>query len=145
MPRDLIALKHLRRVVENAPEELFHMRSIVEQAECGTARCALGWCLVDPWFQQNTRLGEVATWDQAYAPLPPDAEAQSYAPAVVRAKFAGDIFGISPNQAGTLFAFEIRSGADPHPISREQVIKNIDRLIKGRPAVAYPGVPKAYY
>ena len=41
------ALTQLRRVVEAAPEELFHMRAVVEHVDCGTRRCALGWAIIE--------------------------------------------------------------------------------------------------
>lgn len=119
------ALKQLRRVVENAPDDLLHMRAITEESSCGTAHCALGWAEVDPWFQDNLpRIkGEEEYFD-----------------------WAERIFGLSGANANKLFAGNASHSTPAHAISKAAVLWNIDELLAGRPprsyrAVVYAGHP----
>ena len=72
-PEQAEALQQLYRVAEEAPEDLIHMRAIVEQVSCGTARCLLGWAIIDPWLQKNTTINDIipADWSEKYITFRP--------------------------------------------------------------------------
>jgi hypothetical protein len=121
------ALQQLRRVVQDAPDDLFHMRALVEESACGTARCAIGWAAVDPWFQANTRL--------------PGWIPSSYAGAIFPTGRVWDaldaIFGISCSDTSNLFAGDLPMSAGKHAVSKTEVLWNIDELLAGRNALPY--------
>jgi hypothetical protein len=118
------ALQQLRRVVESAPDDLFHMRAVVERTSCGTARCAIGWAAVDPWFQENTRLPEL---------IPP-----SYDRKGLPSLYAlNELFDISSIDANNLFAGSISRYVNEHAVSKEEVLWNIDELLAGRETLPY--------
>ena len=121
------ALTQLRRVVEAAPEELFHMRAVVEHVDCGTARCALGWAIIDPWFQANTRINEA---------LPADYDRQMYL-GYRTERVLCEIFDIDEKDTRYLFAAHLSVYVDPHAVPRRTVLANIDRLLAGKRAVKY--------
>jgi hypothetical protein len=118
------ALRQLRRVVANAPSDRFHMRAITEQASCGTAHCAIGWAIIDPWFQQNTKLNDL---------IPADHKEQCSA----RLDELADLFGISTQDNDNLFALEMSTTVSPHAVRKGTVIKNIDRLLADQPTKPY--------
>ena len=122
------ALTQLRRVVEAAPEELFHMRAVVEHVDCGTARCALGWAIIDPWFQANTRINEA---------LPADYDRQQYLTDDGTEGVLCEIFDIDEEDTSYLFAADLSVRVDPHAVPRRTVLANIDRLLAGKRAVKY--------
>lgn len=127
-------LQQLKRVVEDAPVHLFHMRAVVEISDtCGTARCALGWSIIDPWFQQNTRINEV---------LPSDFNEKKF-------QWKGDIllevFGLTPQQFNDLFGCELSiTKSYAHAVSRAEVLDNIDRLLSGEEPIRYPAVRSVF-
>lgn len=123
------ALKQLRRVVQNAPDDLFHMRAVVENASCGTARCAFGWALVDPWFQQNTEILDVGTVDLDEHGNINYCSMSFYG--------AANLFDVSDTDANNLFGGELNYGTEEHAVSKEEVIWNIDQLLNDKPALPY--------
>lgn len=120
------ALTQLRRVVEAAPEELFHMRSVVEKSSCGTARCAFGWALIDPWFAQNTNIAKCVEPHSHYM--------NSF---YIISYAAAELFDILQINVDRLLAINADNTMDPHAISCQEVIDNIDRLLAGHPAESY--------
>lgn len=125
--RNRPALRNLCRVVESAPDDLLHMRAIVEPASCGTARCALGWAIVDPWFQRETTINQI---------LPADHNSRGLKTYHDHADLS-TLFGLSKSDCSNLFAFEAPLGLDPHAISKAEVLANITRLLAGRHALCY--------
>lgn len=121
------ALRQLRRVVEMAPDDLLHMRSVVEKSGCGTARCAFGWCLVDPWFMTNTALKEFVSWDSSY--LPPPYKDETWR-----------VFGLSAADSINLFASDLASFSGAHSVSKAEVLWNIDRALEGEKTLPYRAV-----
>jgi hypothetical protein len=126
---NLEALRQLRRVVEAAPDKLFRMRSVVEPTPCGTARCALGWCLVDPWFLANTPLGRFADWKSRYMR---DDEGRG-GPADV----LYETFGLDRGDAGVLFGVTLTASFSAGAVAKAEVLANIDRVLAGERAVPY--------
>ncbi len=124
-------LKELRRVVLAAPEHQFHMRTWCEKADCGTARCAAGWAAVDPWFQENTEILEIFAVD----------EAKFVTPVTDFSCFSaiGKLFGIEYRQSCHVFGSDPcgLGMSDPHSVSKDQVVANIDALIAGTPTKSY--------
>lgn len=118
------ALQQLRRVVQDAPDDLLHMRAVVEEAACGTARCALGWCIVDPWFQKNTAINDIYPIDYSRPGLVLDPGTQA-------------LFDISCQDANNLFGGNLGRSIDEHAVSKEEVLWNIDELLAGRHALPY--------
>jgi hypothetical protein len=129
-------LKQLRRVIEEAPEDRLHMRAYSEVAECGTAYCAAGWAAVDSWFQKNTEINETLEVTEEgriiVADIVADGDRDEFE------NFA-DIFGIHPDDSEALFGADPARDIGPHAVSKAQVLDNIDRLLKGKPAEVYPG------
>ena len=132
MPNNIEALRQLRRVVENAPDELFSMRFIVEEATCGTVRCALGWCLVDPWFVAHTPLGDF----RGFCGLTLGASAHGGA---LKAAI-GETFCLSEQDERNLFAFDMTALCLPNGVRKEEVFENIDLLLRGQSAKMYEAV-----
>lgn len=127
------ALRQLRRVVEAAPEEQFHMRACVEQTTCDTARCAFGWCIIDPWFRENTRVGDI----------PIDFDNWSFdfdLGIMTNAVFFEQIFGLTDKQSNILFARSASRCLYPHAITRKEVLANIDRLLNGEAPKPYKAI-----
>lgn len=120
-------LQQLRRVAEEAPEDLLHMNVIYEEASCGTAHCLLGWASIDPWFQKNTRINDAIPigYDQQ------GIDGLRVGP-ILRDIFEFDEYS---RDVSNLFAFKDCIG--PHDVSKEKVINNIDRLIRGKHTVPY--------
>lgn len=124
MERNIEALKQLRRVVSDAPDDLFHMRAVTEQSKCGTARCAAGWAIIDPWFQKNTRINEAMPADWSNEGLS-------------GANIIEQVFGLDEGNSERLFAMSAGCNLDAHDITKIEVIANIDRLIAGEDAEEY--------
>ena len=123
------ALRQLRRVVAKAPKHSLHMNRVVDQSDCGTARCAIGWAAVDKWFQENTKLNELIDPGVTYQTNIGDI-----------ANIAG-IFDISVDNATKLFGGGLSPyGNGPHDVSKKEVLWNIDRLLEGKPARSYEAV-----
>jgi hypothetical protein len=126
-------LRQLRRVIDSAPEERFVMRTWSERSGCQTTFCAAGWCAVDSWFRENTKIGTIFA-------VAGDSEGQvtvypiNYVFNVFRD--LANLFSISIDDAEALFGVGIRS-VDPHAVSRAEVLANIDRLLAGKPAEVY--------
>jgi hypothetical protein len=127
MPRpNITALRQLRRVVENAPDDLLHMRNYREMSSCGTARCAAGWAAVDPWFNSH---GLQAATDGS---------------PVIFGEWRGGIsllkfFRLSETQMRHLFMIDQDDELyeDPHSVSKRQVLNQIDRILRGEPTKPY--------
>jgi hypothetical protein len=117
---DVERLEQLKRVVREAPDHLFDMHLVAMRKPCGTAHCAWGWAMVDPWFLLNTDIGEVMPWESDDRYL--------------------ELFGIDREDFDATFGGNLYS-CDP-AVSKEQVIDNIDRLIRGEPAIPYPVEPR---
>ncbi len=140
--RNIVMLKQLRRVAENAPEDLLHMRAVVERSGCGTARCLLGWSFVDAWFIENTMFHRFHDHNDQY--LPDDLDTPDLA----------IMFGISKRDAEKLFATDsCPPNMSAHCVSKlppkaetdrfavkQEVLNNIDRLLAGKRAVNYKAV-----
>jgi hypothetical protein len=127
MERNIEALTQLRRVAVEAPDELFHMRAVVETLECGTARCLLGWMIIDPWFIQNTPISQF---------VPPDYD-EVFMPDVDDMCDIAEMFGLSEKQTEKLFGDGLDTNMDPHAVPKAEVLWNINRLIAGRKARSY--------
>lgn len=125
-------LTNLRRVVEQAPDHLFHMRALTEESSCGTARCALGWALVDPWFQQDGI--ETIKKDHAYTINVKTVDWSSRLP---------QYFGLTEINSHNLFGTELSRLVDPHAVSKAEVLVSIDRLLDGKRALPYKVLRRA--
>lgn len=125
MKRNVKALRRLRSVFRAAPAELVHMRDYTESAPCGTARCLIGWGWTD---QKLIEMG---------LPNIPQGGRAFYSRRL--AKF----FGISVNVARHLFAFYLGRSSEqvlennPHAITKAQVLRQLDRVIAGKPIRPY--------
>jgi hypothetical protein len=123
------ALTQLRRVAVQAPDELFHMNAVVEHAECGTARCLLGWMIIDPWFVTHTPIGQFISPNYFKMHLPDDLSG------------VAEIFGLSDRQANKLFGGGLDTN-DGHAVPKAEVLWNIDRLLAGRKVRHYRATGK---
>lgn len=124
-------LRQLRRVIEAADPDRLHMRAWSEKAPCGTAYCAAGWAAIDPWFQANTSIGEIfvpkpsghlgVRADDPFRPL-------------------ANLFDLTPNDSTNLFGGGVYYDCDPHAVTKDEVIANIDRLLAGEHAKTYAAI-----
>jgi hypothetical protein len=122
-------LEQLRRVVLAAPADRFHMRTWCEKSPCGTAYCAAGWAAIDPWFQDNTEIGEV---------LDVNYDGMIFTHCFNVTYKLSRIFDISSDDSDRLFgAWLSPDYSDPHGVTREDVVENIDRILAGKPAISY--------
>jgi len=127
-------LKQLRRVAEEAPDEQLHMTSFVDtNASCGTARCLIGWAIIDPWFQKHTRINDV---------LPADFAETHFGLTPKHAKILKEMFDIDGREVSALFAFHSYMNSDPHGISKADVLASIDALIEGHSIRPYAGLSR---
>jgi hypothetical protein len=131
-------LQQLRRVVEQAPDDRFHMRTVVETADCGTARCAFGWALVDPQFQADLEFCHAvfADWPTAFPTTPAQPtslQEVEYFPGNQVAKY----FGLTDRQMTVLFGGDLSPSCPEHAVTKAEVIWNIDELIAGREPAYY--------
>lgn len=103
------ALEHLKRVIRDAPKDLFDMGVFSHTTNCGTAHCAAGWAAVDPWFQKNTPILEGFTTSGEDMQDSDEVLAKT--------------FGLSGNVADSIFYFTDGT--------KEEVIEVIDNIIDG--------------
>ncbi len=118
-------LTQLARVVRAAPEHRFHMRTFMEKTTCGTAYCAAGWAFVDPWFTEH-KFHDIWTTGTEHIWTTEDELAE--------------YFGLSNRDANRLFALDINRYAEPHAVTKGEVLANIEQLLAGLPAELYDAV-----
>lgn len=141
MKRNIPALKELRRVCVEAPDELFHMRRYVEVASCGTARCMLGWAVIDPAF---TKVVADIVPDGWTVEKLDEAEGRRYFWSDA-GKLMAEHLGLTIDEGHILFAADISRGASAHSVSKDEVLWNIDELIAGRSPLRYREVVGVYW
>jgi hypothetical protein len=93
-----------------------------QETDCGTAYCAAGWAVVDPWFREHTDLGATTRLREDGSLkwlIRPAWEVLAW------------VFGLSGEEVSALFY------PDKDRVTKEEVLINIDRLIAGRPARLY--------
>jgi hypothetical protein len=123
-------LRQLRRVVAAAPADRFVMdRFCTAGQPCGTAYCAAGWAVLDPWIQKETPMLEYFTvedFDQETLVVPRGP----------RGGFHGlsTVFDLKSAEADDLFGAYLPSGCK---VSQAAVIANIDRLLQGEATIPY--------
>ena len=118
-------LLQLRRVVLAAPESRFDMNHF----RCGAAMCAAGWAASDPWFTERGL--HLAGEGDAVAIRFAEDSFDSFSALEV-------FFLLSAQDTERLFAAEAISGTGP--ITKEEVIENIDRILAGEPARTYRAI-----
>jgi hypothetical protein len=134
------ALKQLRRVVKAAPADRFHMRRWIEKAKCGTAHCAAGWAAQDQWFiKQRFPLKKDCTLRQS-------CEISGSTNPTYEFEALAKFFDLEQSDSDNLFGDGLCPDGDPHVVTKEQVIANIDQLLKGDCATRYVNnVRSPYY
>lgn len=55
-------IRVLRALTPHERRRHFDMSVVLEKSPCGTVGCAVGFCMLDPWFQ---RRGLKARWDDS--------------------------------------------------------------------------------
>lgn len=129
------ALKQLYRVVQGAPDDLFHMRRVVEESSCGTARCALGWALIDPWFLDNTEIA--ATVSTVFT----GSDSYLY---VSKVWELSRVFDLSMEDTNNIFALDaVPCNMEEHSVSKEEVLQSIAHAIDGYCPFEYDAVRKS--
>lgn len=124
-------LRHLRRVARDAPEGRLSMTTWTGTSACGTTRCLAGWAMFDPWMRENTPILDLfcTVGDNLY-PLAPRRIYHEL----------GTIFRIKARDSRRMFGLtnphneEMYTGAH---VTRAMVLRNIDRLLIGLPALGY--------
>lgn len=131
VPNSNPLLLNLRRVILAAPDHLLHMRWVESQAPCGTAFCAFGWALQDPWFQANTQLKEYRSGHEYMRCIPFTTDGDYLDP-------IHTLFSISEDSCDNLFALNGEWwGEFPHAVTKAEVLWNIDQLLLGHEALPY--------
>lgn len=123
-------LEELRRVVAAAPPERFHMRYWVDVfGDCGIAYCAAGWMALDPWFQRRGWRIEVQDDLVRHRLFSVEQDWEALEA----------FFDLTKEESWALFGYGDgrRLDAEPHLITPEMVIDNIDRLLRGDAPVDY--------
>lgn len=109
--RNLKALEKLREIFVRVPEHRVHMGVVMERTHCGSAGCLLGWSRA---YAKKHRWFEEAR--------------------------AND-FGLANATARKLFAIDVMSEPalreNPHLITKAQVLRQLDRVIAGKPIKPY--------
>jgi hypothetical protein len=130
--------QELRRVLINAKDDRLHMRMFcVVGAPCGTAYCLAGFAAIDDWFAAHTPINEYlkVEYDGSLTVV---AHSGRYV-----GKGLAEIFEISEPAAEALFAIglcdamERKLCEDPHFITKDEVLANIDALLAGREPTRY--------
>jgi hypothetical protein len=120
-------LQQLRRVVNAAPDDRFHMGVWCDRSLCGMVYCAAGWAAVDRWFRKNTSIGDIfGVSVRGFVTVESD-------------DVFGDLaklFELATDSAFKLFGL-VPYGDGPHAVTKAMVIANIDALIEGRKARTY--------
>jgi hypothetical protein len=123
-------LQQLRRVVAAAPADRFVMdRFCTVGLPCGTAYCAAGWAVLDPWFQKETpMLGcfELASRDQ-------ETMVKAYDGRTCFRELAS-VFDLDCIETEVLFGAGLPVDCK---VSQVAVIANIDRLLRGEETIPY--------
>ena len=118
-------LLQLRRVVLAAPESRFDMNHF----RCGTAMCAAGWAASDPWFTERglhlAGEGDAAEVRFGENTFDPFSALEAF-------------FLLSTQDTERLFAGDALNGTGP--ITKEEVIENIDLILAGEPARVYRAI-----
>jgi hypothetical protein len=126
------------------PDKL-HMRKVVDHADCGTAYCFAGWMVVNPWFRKHTTLGRylaVQTDGEiclTNAGMGVNAISDHNEPALVAVI---RVLGIEERDGENLTGCGLSSRGNPHSVSREEVLWNVDELLAGRAALPYRATGK---
>lgn len=129
-------LLQLRRVLDEAPEERFHMRTWSEAADCGSAYCLAGFMAIDPWFRRETEVGNVFILNKHNCLLNVESTDIPF-------RFLAGVFAIAESDSENLFGYGIPLHADPHCVTRAEVRANIDRILAGRPAEIYTAISQS--
>ena len=119
------ALTQLRRVVHDAPE--LDMSKVV----CDTARCAVGWAVIDPWFQKNTNLNAI---------IAAEYRGHTFPDLDLTCLQLSRLFGIELFNADRLFGGGLSADSNPDCVSKQEFLDNIDRLLRGEDAQEYAAV-----
>lgn len=124
-------LRQLRRVIEAVPDDRLHMRTFCEEGECGTAYCAAGWAAVDPWFRENTDIGDI---------FGVDSDGTLFVICGYSCVFSdlADLFGLTRTDADRLFGADLEPDVTaPHAVNKTEVLNNIDLLLAGEKTKPY--------
>ncbi len=124
-------LQQLRRVVLEAPEDRWDMRTFYRKTECGTAHCMGGWCAIDPWFRENTEVREIFAVGK---------DEQIHFLKTYPTKKLGEVFGLNWEDSRTLFAVGAPFLANRFLITKAEVVANIDRILSGKPPEVYAAI-----
>jgi hypothetical protein len=123
-------LRQLRRVVTAAPADRFVMDRFCRASQpCGTAYCAAGWAVLDPWFQKETPMldyFEMCNFNNETVVI-------SYDP-VTCFRGLATIFDLDHIETEALFGANLSEGCKVFPAA---VIANIDRLLQGEATIPY--------
>lgn len=113
----------LREIIVTVEEDKLHMKTFVHHAQCGTAYCAAGWAAQHPYFKRiHMTLSNLCRSPNPFGILE-------------------RTFCLSREDTVALFAGNLEINDPDHCASKQEVIDNIDRLLRGEPAVPYKTGP----
>ena len=119
----ITALRQLKRVIKNTPDDLLHMDKWAGTARCGTVRCAAGWAAVDPWFNEHGFTAHPGG-SPTYAGKWPFDSLRAF-------------FRLTGAATDHLFAIDHPGLPGGHAVSKRQILNQIDRIIAGEPTHHY--------
>jgi hypothetical protein len=100
---------------------------VTEKAKCGTAHCAFGWAMVDPWFIANTSILDAVHITKENS-------------TIVEFDETAKIFNLSEFDIVNLFGTDLYVDCPPHAVSKEEVLENIAAILAGNPSHPYAAV-----
>lgn len=120
-------LRQLRRVIRKVPDKKLDMASF--RNDCGTACCAASHAARDPWFRaQGLR------WSRTEKAPKYTVDGITYYGGQALKRF----FGLPDATTDYLFALDFGSvSSSPSPVTKAEVLENIDRLLSGKRALPY--------
>lgn len=112
----------LREIIVGVEEDKLHMARFIHiGAVCGTAYCAAGWAAQHPYFKRIGLRINTLSWRGGVTPF----------------CLLGRIFLLNSENTSALFGGNLDTDAPDHCVSKQAVINNIDRLLRGERAQHY--------
>jgi len=119
------------------------MRDFSSTMSCGTAYCAAGWARLDLVLQNTTRICEAFDVSDLNKTVYFSRTAletfgvSEEGEGLLIMTVLGIVFGISDEDADNLFGGELSFAYGEYDVSKEEVLENIDRILRGEPAIPY--------
>ncbi len=103
-------------------------------ASCGTAYCFAGWLAVDPWFQKNTSILDIFDVHR------PKDQKDWIVERISTCNTFTDLallLDIGKKYADFLFGGNLDVEGDPHAVTKDMIIENLDRILNDDHPLSY--------